>query len=370
MARLSANCRCPHFECDFNRQITPREEDVRAYIFGICTFLSSLGFFWVFLVPPHINSCGADSPASCSAGLHIFWPVIAYLLYLAIFFYAWFAYFKMGANWVLRRHLGIFWPVSGTLAGLFALSGIGWDLDDRIATHIRLMEMGSIVALPAILLALWMVFFHMGRAEKLPTLMISIGLATGLARNAGATDVTPLPASGTYEILICRELCASSNSPNIEVKGHVVLLSSPLADQVVKTMDGSYSPTRSPEEPNGCYELTRPHISGYHGYAGIAPFGITAWTYQDGTLTFALYHSDDAGYLAIVKPTPGGLFGKGLSWGAGVAAPAKSGSEIIVARRTGDADIRLCQEWSTRAQRIKALLDNMKISEKSSAQKD
>jgi hypothetical protein len=158
-----------------------------------------------------------------------------------------------------------------------------------------------------------------------------------------AKDAESASATGTYEILVCDGLCASSDSPNVIVQGHVVLMDAALDRQTVKRLDSSYFPSVHGEQPNGCYELTRVHQDDHAGLAGVTPFGITGWYHWDDAVNFSLYHSPDAGYLATVKPSFDGLFGHGGSWGVGPSTP-----QIIVARRLGDADVRWCEEWAAR----------------------
>lgn len=170
-----------------------------------------------------------------------------------------------------------------------------------------------------------------------------------MAVESPPTAVAGQPAvDGTYEIWICHGLCASADSTNVELKGHLVLFATPMDRKTALRLDHTYYPARPREEPNACYELSwqrRDHLS---SYAGISPYGVTAWYVWRGDINVTLYHSPDAGYDATLQPTPGGLAGTGQSWGAGVAAPTKPDQQVIVARRTGDADMTLCETWATR----------------------
>jgi hypothetical protein len=65
--------------------------------------------------------------------------------------YAWIAYFVMGINWINNRRLGEFWPVSGTVAGVIALSPI---------------PAGALFVLPAVALAGYMVIFHTSKSDS------------------------------------------------------------------------------------------------------------------------------------------------------------------------------------------------------------
>jgi hypothetical protein len=183
-----------------------------------------------------------------------------------------------------------------------------------------------------------------------------LALALGILGSAGmsraeAVQLSEPPIPGTYEILICRGLCASATSPNVVVRGHVVLFARALDRRTVERLDDAYGPTTAGERPNGCYELEPVHpggVPGYIGYAGTVPFGVTGWYPWDGSVVFALYHSPDAGYDAVVKPFAGGLFGQGRSWGVGAAAQGPADADTVVARRTGEAELALCEQWSAR----------------------
>lgn len=188
---------------------------------------------------------------------------------------------------------------------------------------------------------------HDRRWWLFPLMLCIVGLANS-SSTAGAADVAGSAIAGTYEILICRGVCASSNDANVLVKGHVVLFAGGLDDATVKRLDPSYYPSTPHERPNGCYELVRAQKVDRAGYAGISPFGITGWYYREDAVAFGLYHSPDAGYEAIVKPTSGGLSGHGTSWGAGAAAPTEPDIQTVLARRVGDSDVRSCEQWSVR----------------------
>jgi len=179
---------------------------------------------------------------------------------------------------------------------------------------------------------------------------LAVAVIASSVQDTEATDVDHLPADGVYEILICQGLCASASSPNVEVKGHIVLFAQPLSREVALRLDPFYLPGRAREEPNGCYELALQNGGSYTGYAGGKPYGVTAWYYWQNEIVVSLYRSPDAGYDATLRPTFNGFAGRGISWGFGEAEPSKPEAQTIVARRTGDANIALCEEWAVRTQ--------------------
>jgi hypothetical protein len=201
----------------------------------------------------------------------------------------------------------------------------------------------------------WKESMHSHQASKLGRCVLRLALAVAVIapaiQDAEATDIDHPRADGVYEILICRGLCASETSPNVKVKGHIVLFAQPLSREVALRLDPHYLPARAREEPNGCYELAVQNDSSYTGYAGIIPYGVTGWRYWHGELVVSLYRSPDAGYDAAMRPTFNGFAGRGISWGAGAAEPSKPEAQTIVARHTGDADIELCEEWADRTRR-------------------
>ena len=83
-----------------------------------------------------------------------------FLLFGAISIYAWFSYFVMGVAWVKNKAVKKWWPLTGTLAGLAAL-GPGF-LDGAPRQEALLSFAASLsYVLPAFLLAVWLVVFHL-----------------------------------------------------------------------------------------------------------------------------------------------------------------------------------------------------------------
>ena len=188
--------------------------------------------------------------------------------------------------------------------------------------------------------------------NALATALLGASVSLMAKESPSTAEAGPPAVDGTYEIWICHGLCASADSVNVELKGHLVLFASPMDRKTALGLDHTYRPVRPHEEPNACYELSRPRHDHLSGYAGITPYGVTAWYAWHGDIIVTLYHSPDAGYDAMLQPTPGGLAGKGQSWGAGVAAPTTPDQQVIVARRTGEADMTLCETWAARARSV------------------
>jgi hypothetical protein len=160
------------------------------------------------------------------------------------------------------------------------------------------------------------------------------------AIGAVAAEPDKSAPAGTYELLICKDACSFSEANNVLVKGRLVLFADKLEKIDLDRFDERRFDYHFGEAIDGCYTLETVHNSEI--YAGIEKVGLTSWSQQGDEFQFSLYHSPDAGYQATVKRTTDGLSGNGNSWGAGVAAPEHPTKEIILARRTGDADIFKC----------------------------
>lgn len=88
-----------------------------------------------------------------------------FLLFGAISFYSWFSYFVMGVAWVKNRPVKKWWPLTGTVAGLVAL-GPGFLTGAPHQEALLGFAASLIYVLPAFLLALWMVVFHLRRGAR------------------------------------------------------------------------------------------------------------------------------------------------------------------------------------------------------------
>lgn len=80
---------------------------------------------------------------------------------------AWIAYFRMGLAWMDNVRLGWIWPSTGTIAALLALNGGGASFLSHEYSP-KLMLGPATFTFPAILLAVWMVFFHFRRKRNPP----------------------------------------------------------------------------------------------------------------------------------------------------------------------------------------------------------
>jgi len=161
--------------------------------------------------------------------------------------------------------------------------------------------------------------------------------------------------AGTYDILICKGTCSFSELANVIVKGRLVLFADKLEKVDLNRFDENRLSHHYPGEPiNGCFSLQT--VAANSTYAGLEKIGLTSWTLQDNQYLFSLGRSVDAGYQASVARTMIGLDGTGSSWGAGVAAPKNPGKEIVVARRTGDANISNCTFQTAEEHEFRRLL--------------
>lgn len=155
---------------------------------------------------------------------------------------------------------------------------------------------------------------------------------------------------GTYEVLICREWCDMGHPEDAMVRGHLVLESTPYPFSDVPEPAHSYLQRREPylviadaqNAPNACFVLDK--TRGARTYGGITPVGVTRWV-PDSTATvrLPLYHSPDAGYIAVLSIRGGELRGRGRSWGVGTGdGPLPQDS--IIGRRIGPPNRNLCVE--------------------------
>ena len=151
---------------------------------------------------------------------------------------------------------------------------------------------------------------------------------------------TPATIAGTYDILVCKGPCSFERQAKVIIKGRLILFATALAKADLQRFDENRFSHLHGEAINGCFTLDT--LGATSSYAGIEKIGLTSWSKEDGHYRFSLYHSPDAGYEVTVKPTRLGLAGTGTSWGAGAAAPDSPSTEIVIARRTGGADISRC----------------------------
>lgn len=160
--------------------------------------------------------------------------------------------------------------------------------------------------------------------------------------------------AGTYDILICNGTCSFDKQTNAITKGRIVLFASELKQADLQRFDENRLRHHHGEAINGCFTLET--VGKPSSYAGVEKLGLTSWSEQGGQYRFSLFHSPDAGYEVSVKRTRAGLAGTGSSWGAGVAAPRSPSKEIVIARRTGAADISHCSFQTVEEHEFRRLL--------------
>ena len=160
--------------------------------------------------------------------------------------------------------------------------------------------------------------------------------------------------AGTYDILICNGTCSFEKQTNAITKGRIVLFANNLEEADLQRFDENRLRHHHGEAINGCFTLDT--VSKPSSYAGIENIGLTSWSEQGEQYRFSLFHSPDAGYEVSVKRTKAGLAGTGSSWGAGVAAPRSPSKEIVIARRTGGANISNCSFQTAEEHELRRLL--------------
>jgi hypothetical protein len=161
-------------------------------------------------------------------------------------------------------------------------------------------------------------------------------------------------AAGTYDILICNGTCSFDKQTNAIIKGRIVLFENKLGKADLQRFDANRFSYHFGEAINGCFTLESVRQSSIN--AGGEKVGLTSWSEQGRQLRFSLYHSPDAGYEVSVERTRTGLTGTGSSWGAGAAAPDPPSKEIVIARRTGGADISNCTFQTAEEHEFRRLL--------------
>jgi len=160
--------------------------------------------------------------------------------------------------------------------------------------------------------------------------------------------------AGTYDILICNGTCSFEKQSNAIIKGRIVLFANNLEEADLQRFDENRLRHHHGDVINGCFTLDI--VSKTSSYAGIEKIGLTSWSEQGGQYRFSIFHSPDAGYEVSVKRTKTGSAGTGSSWGAGVAAPDLPSTEIVIARRTGGADISHCTFQTAEEHELRRLL--------------
>jgi hypothetical protein len=171
---------------------------------------------------------------------------------------------------------------------------------------------------------------------------------TGCSHAPGA-DPAPVPGiAGTYEIEICRDSCVGEDAPHLLTRGCLVLDDTvydwdrfPRAmREYLEKYESVLTVIRTQREPNACFVLGSSEDP--DTYAGMSPVGVTKWLpNEENSLSVALFHSHDAGYVARLTLGGQGLRGRGRSWGAGdwhQEVPA----DVLHGRRIGAPDWGIC----------------------------
>lgn len=135
---------------------------MRTSFLVVCTGLSFMGFYYpIMFLATLIGSASSPIPAYKAHD-----PSFSFfLLFGAISIYAWFSYFIMGVAWVRNRAVKKWWPLTGTLAGLVAL-GPGFLAGAPRQEALLTFAASLFYVLPAFLLAVWMVVFHLRKGAK------------------------------------------------------------------------------------------------------------------------------------------------------------------------------------------------------------
>ncbi len=113
-------------------------------IFIICSVISFLGFLYPLVL--------------LIAGLVERDPIILILFFSCI--YAWYCYFIMGVAWVKKQKIDKWYPLSGTVSALINPITFSFG-QNTFPESLSFFDM-FIPVLPAVLLACWFVYFHLG----------------------------------------------------------------------------------------------------------------------------------------------------------------------------------------------------------------
>ena len=160
--------------------------------------------------------------------------------------------------------------------------------------------------------------------------------------------------AGTYDVLICNGACSFDKQTNAILTGRMVLFANNLEEADLQRFDENRLRHHHGEAINGCFTLDT--VGKPSSDVGIEKIGLTSWSEQGGRYRFSLFHSPDAGYAVSVQRTKTGLAGTGSSWGVGVAAPEHPSTEVVIARRTGGANISHCTFQTAEEHEFRRLL--------------
>ena len=175
-------------------------------------------------------------------------------------------------------------------------------------------------------------------------IQLSLGcFVAALAVPVAATEEVKPAIPGTYEVLVCDSTCNFESQHNYAVRGVLVLMPTAFDEKKVAI------PQRVEFEygysligiTNGCFVLTK--LREGQTYAGITPVGWTRWSGNPDGISFELYQSPDAWYVAWVKLTTSGFAGTGASSG-GVGDGPGWPPDRILGHRIGPPDLQRCIE--------------------------
>ena len=144
--------------------------------------------------------------------------------------------------------------------------------------------------------------------------------------------------AGTYELLVCKGTCSFANPGSAFAKGVVVLFNDAMPRQEVARVDPFHFVLPN-EKVRACF--TGDNLKSVGSYVFGRRTGVSSWSATGKKLEFSLMRSVDAGYDVEVLSEGDAFSGKGMSWGAGAAAPGY-GPDFIVGRRRGPPDITAC----------------------------
>ena len=188
-------------------------------------------------------------------------------------------------------------------------------------------------------------FEKIGRSARL------LALGCGVACVPAASGNTQIPAAGTpagtYQVSICRDVCAADES-NFLVTGLLVL--TPQTFTLERLSEAGQRHLRqsntwllvalseSDREPNACFALeSRPGAS---SLAGTTRARITGWHSSERGIGVLLWVSPDAGYVAELTPDGPNLLGSAFTWG--MDSEYRQTTETISATYVGPPDLDRC----------------------------
>jgi hypothetical protein len=145
--------------------------------------------------------------------------------------------------------------------------------------------------------------------------------------------------TGNYQLLICKSPCSFEQPQSAVAEGVLVLSDEPLSPGDIQKLGPSHFSASN--EPRACFAGSRSDSA--ETFAFLGKRGVTSWALENGLIKLELFRSADAGYEIELERIGEVLIGKGVSWGAGVAAPQYS-HDFVIGRRIGPVNISVCLE--------------------------